>query len=89
MRVAGASARGRRSDRAAACRRARAEVWAYVDGQGMAHVAPQQVDSRYRRVLGDAPGGSGSEAVPGKTDRADGLLLWLEIAPEVRRSRRC
>ncbi len=63
---------------------ARAEVWAYVDGQGMAHVAPQQVDSRYRRVLGDAPGGSGSEAVPGKTDRADGLLLWLEIAPEVK-----
>ncbi|MBS0433894.1 MAG: lytic transglycosylase domain-containing protein [Proteobacteria bacterium] len=63
---------------------ARAEVWAYVDGQGMAHVAPLQVDSRYRRVLGDAPGGSGSEAVPGKTDRADGLLLWLEIAPEAK-----
>ena len=63
---------------------ARAEVWAYVDGQGLAHVAPQQIDSRYRRVLGDTPGGSGSEAVPGKTDRADGLLLWLQIAPEVK-----
>ncbi len=63
---------------------ARAEVWAFVDGQGLAHVAPHQVDSRYRRVLGDAPGGSGTEAVPGKTDRADGLLLWLEIAPEVK-----
>ncbi len=62
----------------------RAEVWAFVDGQGMAHVAPHQVDSRYRRVLGDAPGHSGTEAVPGKTDRADGLLLWLEIAPEVK-----
>ncbi len=63
---------------------AHAEVWAYVDGGGVAHVAPHQVDSRYRRVLGDAPGGSGTEAVAGKTDRADGLLLWLEIAPEVK-----
>ncbi len=62
----------------------RAEVWAYVDGQGMAHVAPHAVDSRYRRVLGDAPGGSGAESVPGKTDRTDGLLLWLEIAPAVK-----
>ena len=63
---------------------ARAELWAYVDGKGIAHVAPLQVDSRYRRVLGDAPGGSGTEQVPGKTDRTDSLLLWLEIAPEVK-----
>lgn len=69
---------------AAAAGVAHAEVWAYVDGQGVAHVAPYAVDSRYRRVLGDAPGGSGTEAVPGKTDRADGLLLWLQIAPEVK-----
>ena len=69
---------------AGACGAAQAEVWAYVDADGVAHVAPQQVDSRYRRVLGDAPGGNGSEAVPGKTDRTEGLLLWLQIAPEVK-----
>ncbi|MFT3955966.1 MAG: lytic transglycosylase domain-containing protein [Piscinibacter sp.] len=63
---------------------ARADVWAFVDGSGVVHVAPTQIDSRYRRVIGDAPGGSGAEAVPGKTDRTDGLLLWLEIAPEVK-----
>lgn len=68
----------------AAAGAARAEVWAYVDGQGVAHVAPYAVDSRYRRVLGDAPGGSGAEAVAGKADRTDGLLLWLQIAPEVK-----
>lgn len=63
---------------------ARADVWAYVDAAGVMHVAPTQIDSRYRRVLGDAPGGSGAEAVAGKTDRTDGLLQWLEIAPEVK-----
>ena len=63
---------------------ARAELWAFVDGAGVAHVAPTQLDSRYRRVLGDAPGGNGAEQVPGKTDRTDSLLLWLEIAPEVK-----
>lgn len=63
---------------------AQAEVWAYVDAQGVAHVAPHALDSRYRRVIGDAPGGNGSQAVPGKADRAEGLLLWLQIAPEVK-----
>jgi hypothetical protein len=62
---------------------ARAEVWAYVDGDGVAHVAPQQVDSRYRRVLGDAPG-RGAEVVDGKSDHADGLLLWLQFAPQAK-----
>ena len=28
---------------------------ATVDADGVAHVAPQQVDSRYRRLIGDAP----------------------------------
>ncbi len=69
---------------AGACGAARAEVWAFVDGDGVAHVAPQQVDSRYRRVIGDGPGGNGSETVAGKTDRTEGLLLWLQIAPEVK-----
>lgn len=69
---------------ASACGAAQAEVWAFVDADGVAHVAPAQVDSRYRRVIGDAPGGNGSEAVPGKTDRTEGLLLWLQIAPEAK-----
>lgn len=63
---------------------ARADVWAFVDAAGVMHVAPTQIDSRYRRVLGDAPGGSGAEAVSGKIDRTDGLLQWLEISPEVK-----
>ena len=33
---------------------AQAELWGYVDGSGVAHVAPTQVDSRYRLVLGNA-----------------------------------
>ncbi len=69
---------------ACACPQARGEVWAYVDGSGVAHVATHQVDSRYRRVLGEAPGGSGAHEVPGKADRTESLLLWLQIAPEVK-----
>jgi soluble lytic murein transglycosylase-like protein len=53
-----------------------------VDGAGVAHVANEKLDSRFRLVLGD-------EAAPqtvvfGKTDRANGLLTWLDIAPEAR-----
>jgi len=61
---------------------AHAELWGYVDGAGVAHVAATQVDSRYRLVLGDAAASEGR--VPGKTDGARGLLTWLEFAPEVR-----
>ena len=65
---------------------ANAELWGYVDGAGVAHVAPAQLDSRYRLVLADRPvvGAGASPRVPGKTDRTAGLLTWLEIAPEVR-----
>lgn len=63
---------------------ARAELWGFVDGAGVAHVAPTQLDSRYRRMLGEPDAGSGAEQVPGKTGRTDGLLLWLQIAPEVK-----
>ncbi len=65
---------------------ARAELWGYVDGNGVAHVASTQLDSRYRLVLGDrAAADPGAPVrVPGKTDRTGGLLTWLEIAPEVR-----
>jgi soluble lytic murein transglycosylase-like protein len=62
---------------------ARSQLWGYVDGAGVAHVAGSQLDSRYRLVLGEAaPSGL---RVPGKSDGAGGLLTWLEFAPEVRR----
>ncbi|MCR5881526.1 lytic transglycosylase domain-containing protein [Rhizobacter sp. J219] len=57
-----------------------AELWGYVDGNGVAHVAPTQVDSRYHLVLGNTAG----QRVPGKTDGAGGLLTWLDFAPEVK-----
>lgn len=60
---------------------AQAALWGFVDGAGVAHVAPAPLDARYRPLIGPVaePG-----AVPGKTDRTGGLLTWLEIAPEVR-----
>lgn len=61
---------------------AQAELWGYVDGAGVAHVAPVQVDSRYHLVLGNTAGGEAR--VPGKTDGAGGLLTWLDFAPEVK-----
>jgi soluble lytic murein transglycosylase-like protein len=61
---------------------AHAELWGYVDGAGVAHVAMSQVDSRYRLVLGNAAGAD--TRVPGKADGAGGVLTWLEFAPEVK-----
>ena len=63
---------------------AQATLWGFVDGSGMAHVAPVQVDSRYRLLLGDAARTPAVLRVPGKYDRAGGLLTWLDFAPEVR-----
>jgi soluble lytic murein transglycosylase-like protein len=65
---------------------ASAALWGYVDGSGVAHVAPTALDSRYRLVLGDPSGGDPAvpQRVTGKVDRTGGLLTWLEIAPEVR-----
>ncbi|WP_428508243.1 lytic transglycosylase domain-containing protein [Roseateles sp.] len=66
---------------------ARAELWGYVDGQGMAHLAGHQVDSRYSLVLGGAQARREAAAqtqVPGKSDGGQGLLTWLEFAPEVK-----
>ena len=60
---------------------ARTELWGYVDGHGVAHFASHAVDSRYRLVLGDRPE---RLPVPGKTDAAERLLTWMEIAPEVK-----
>lgn len=55
-------------------------LWAWIDGAGVVHLAPQRLDNRYQPLL-DAPA---IDAVPGKTDHAGSLLTWLEIAPEVR-----
>jgi hypothetical protein len=55
-------------------------LWAWVDGAGVMHLAPERVDLRYQPLLG----GPVIDPVPGKTDPAGGLLTWLEIAPEVR-----
>lgn len=64
---------------------AHAALWGYVDAEGVAHVAPTQLDSRYRLVLGDRTPGATDERVPGKADRTESLLIWLEIAPEVKK----
>nr|WP_316638572.1 lytic transglycosylase domain-containing protein [uncultured Roseateles sp.] len=58
---------------------ARAELWGYVDGAGVAHLAGHAVDSNYALILGEPRAGNGR--VPGKTDGATGMLTWLEIAP--------
>jgi soluble lytic murein transglycosylase-like protein len=67
----------------AACTGAQAAVWGYVDGQGVAHVAGYQVDSRYSLLLGEAAE-SREIRVAGKSDSSSKLLTWLEIAPEVK-----
>jgi hypothetical protein len=59
---------------------ARAELWGYVDGAGVAHFAPRQLDARYAPLLG----GASMQRVPGKTDAGLALLSWLDIAPEVK-----
>ncbi|MFO1330304.1 MAG: lytic transglycosylase domain-containing protein [Rubrivivax sp.] len=60
---------------------AQAELWGFVDGRGVAHFAPRPLDSRYQLVLGER---GPALAVPGKTDAAGRLLVWLDIAPEVK-----
>ena len=66
---------------------AHAALWGYVDGDGVAHFADHQLDSRYGLVIGD-PAASAPKAdnkVPGKTMSPSAILTWLEIAPEVKR----
>jgi len=62
-----------------------AALWGYVDGNGIAHFADHQVDSRYSLVLADK--GTAIDKVPGKTSAPSSILTWLEIAPEVKRVR--
>lgn len=61
---------------------AHAELWAYVDGTGTAHLADRQLNGAYNLVLGAADASKGR--VPGKQDGSRHLLTWLEIAPEVK-----
>lgn len=60
---------------------ARAELWGYVDAEGIAHFAPRQLDARFRPVMSPL---AGIQRVPGKTDQGQRLLTWLDIAPEVK-----
>lgn len=59
---------------------AQAELWGYVDANGMAHFAHRQLDARYKPVLGSV----GMQRVAGKADSGLALLNWLDIAPEVK-----
>ncbi|HJV70727.1 lytic transglycosylase domain-containing protein [Ideonella sp.] len=63
---------------------ARAELWAFVDGAGVAHFADRAIDSRYTPVLRSARGEMEGDHVPGKTMTRTNLLTWLEFAPEVK-----
>lgn len=69
---------------ALACGSARAALWGFVDGDGVAHFAAEPPDARYQLVLADAAGPRNPLRVPGKTDGAARLLTWLDIAPEVK-----
>ncbi len=60
---------------------AQAELWGYVDANGVAHFSPVQVDPRFQPVMGPL---SGIQRVPGKTDHGQRMLTWLDIAPEVK-----
>ncbi|MBE7416173.1 MAG: lytic transglycosylase domain-containing protein [Ideonella sp.] len=62
-----------------------AALWGYFDGRGVAHFADNPVDSRYRLIHADGQTSPADDKVPGKTTSSASLLIWLEIAPEVRR----
>ncbi|MDP3083903.1 MAG: lytic transglycosylase domain-containing protein [Rubrivivax sp.] len=63
---------------------AKSGLWVFVDGHGAAHFSSQPLDSRYQLLLGDAGANRRASArVPGKSDGTQGLITWLDIAPEV------
>lgn len=64
------------------CLPARAELWGYVDGAGVAHFASGPLNSKFSLVMGEHPKGAGR--VPGKRVGSHRLLTWMEIAPEVK-----
>ena len=61
---------------------AAAGVYGFIDGQGVAHVAPAPLDGRYEPLLRERD--DDPRHVPGKAMSRGGLLTWLEIAPEVK-----
>ena len=72
---------------------ANAALWGHVDGHGVAHFSSTQTDARYQLVLADriaagsatnAPASATNGRVPGKADAAASVLIWLDIAPEVK-----
>jgi soluble lytic murein transglycosylase-like protein len=69
----------------AAAAASHAALWGYVDGNGIAHFADHQVDSRYSLVLAEKAAARPAARVPGKTNAPSSVLIWLEIAPEVKR----
>jgi soluble lytic murein transglycosylase-like protein len=60
----------------------RPELWGFIDGRGVAHVAPRPLDARYQPLLG--PRAAAHGRVPGKTHSAGALATWLQFAPEAR-----
>lgn len=64
---------------------ARAELWGFVDGRGVAHIAPRPLDARYQPLLGPPVREHGR--VTGKAASAGALATWLQFAPEARATR--
>jgi soluble lytic murein transglycosylase-like protein len=68
---------------------ARAEVWGYVDAQGVAHFASERQDERYELFYRGGESFDTSEGVPDKTPRAvavptsstSRLLAFFEVSP--------
>ena len=68
---------------------ARADVWAHVDAQGVAHFADEQLDERYQLFFRgeggfDTAGGVTPRAVAVPTTSASKLLAYFEISPRFR-----
>lgn len=61
---------------------AQTPLYGFVDGLGVAHLAPQAVDPRYEPLLRER--GESGMRVPGKSIDRGKLLTWLEFAPEVK-----
>lgn len=61
---------------------ARADIWGYIDGQGVAHFAPERLDARYelfsRSADATAPGGLRPVAVPTVPPK---LIAFFEVSP--------
>ena len=61
---------------------ARADIWGYIDGQGLAHFAPERLDARYelfsRSADATAPGRLRPVAVPTVPPK---LIAFFEVSP--------